>query len=87
MSAKDEQIKFLQYRVEALEKELQGSICNKDFTQVRDDLQYYYEIDLDNCKMTNVDWIREIALLIVTQNYKAEILQEIEDYKKQREEL
>ena len=87
MSAKDEQIKFLQYRVEALEKELQGSICNKDFTQVRDDLQYFYEIDLDNCKMTNVDWIREIALLIVTQNYKAEILQEIEDYKKQREEL
>ena len=87
MSAKDEQIKFLQYRVEALEKELQGSICNKDFTQVRDDLQYYYEIDLDNCKMTNVDWIREIALLIVTQNYKVEILQEIEDYKKQRKEL
>ena len=87
MSAKDEQIKFLQYRVEALEKELQGSICNKDFTQVRDDLQYFYEIDLDNCKMTNVDWIREIALLIVTQNYKAEILQEIEDYKKQRQEL
>ena len=87
MSAKDEQIKFLQYRVEALEKELQGSICNKDFTQVRDDLQYFYEIDLDNCKMTNVDWIREIALLIVTQNYKVEILQEIEDYKKQRKEL
>jgi hypothetical protein len=87
MSAKDEQIKFLQYRVEALEKELQGSICNKDFTQVRDDLQYFYEIDLDNCKMTNVDWIREIALLIVTQNYKAEILQEVEDYKKQRKEL
>jgi len=87
MSAKDEQIKFLQYRVEALEKELQGSICNKDFTQVRDDLQYFYEIDLDNCKMTNVDWIREIALLIVTQNYKAEILQEVEDNKKQRKEL
>ena len=87
MSAKDEQIKFLQYRVEALEKELQGSICNKTFTQVRDDLQYFYEIDLDNCKMTNVDWIREIALLIVTQNYKVEILQEIEDYKKQRKEL
>ena len=87
MSAKDEQIKFLQYRVEALEKELQGSICNKDFTQVRDDLQYFYEIDLDNCKMTNVDWIREIALLIVTQNYKVEILQEVEDYKKQRKEL
>ena len=87
MSAKDEQIKFLQYRVEALEKELQGSICNKDFTQVRDDLQYFYEIDLDNCKMSNVDWIREIALLIVTQNYKAEILQEVEDYKKQRKEL
>jgi hypothetical protein len=87
MSAKDEQIKFLQYRVEALEKELQGSICNKNFTQVRDDLQYFYEIDLDNCKMTNVDWIREIALLIVTQNYKAEILQEVEDYKKQRKEL
>ena len=87
MRAKDEQIKLLQYRVEALEKELQGSICNKDFTQVRDDLQYFYEIDLDNCKMTNVDWIREIALLIVTQNYKAEILQEVEDYKKQRKEL
>ena len=87
MSAKDEQIKFLQYRVEALEKELQGSICNKDFTQVRDGLQYFYQVDLDNCKMTNVDWIREIALLIVTQNYKAEILQEVEDYKKQRKEL
>jgi len=56
MSIKGEQIKYLQYRVEALQKELRLKE-DRNFLQVQEDLENYYEIDLDNCHMTNIDWI------------------------------
>jgi len=86
MSIKDEQIKYLQYSVEALQKELRLKE-DRNFLQVQEDLENYYEIDLDNCHMTNIDWIREITLLIVTKDYDKEILSEINLYKKTREQL
>lgn len=86
MSIKDEQIKYLQYSVEALQKELRLKE-QRNFLQVQEDLENYYEIDVDNCLMTNIDWIREITLLIVTKDYDKEILSEINLYKKMREQL
>ena len=69
----------------------QTNKINKDMTteykNILEDLHYYYEIDLDNCAMTNKDWINEIALLMTNSEYKNEILKEIEEYKQDREEL
>ena len=58
-----------------------------EYKKILEDLLYYYEIDLDNCAMTNKDWINEIALLMTNSEYKNEILKEIEEYKQDREEL
>ena len=69
----------------------QTNKINKDMTteykNILEDLHYYYEIDLDNCAMTNKDWINELTLLITNPEYKNEILKEIEEYKQVREEL
>ena len=58
-----------------------------EYKKIVEDLHYYYEIDLDNCAMTNKDWINELALLMTNPEYKNEILKEIEEYKQDREEL
>ena len=86
MSIKDEQIRYLQFRVEALRKELQLKE-ERNFLQVKEDLENYYEIDLDNCLMNNIDWIEQIALLMTNKDYDKEILSEINLYKKTREQL
>ena len=86
MSIKGEQIKYLQYRVEALRKELQLKE-ERNYLQVKEDLENYYEIDLDNCLMNNIDWIEQIALLMTNKDYDKEILSEINLYKKTREQL
>jgi len=52
--------------------------------ELRDDLEYYYELDLNNCKMTHKSWINEIALLITNKDYKNQILKEIKEYKQIR---
>ena len=69
----------------------QTNKINKDMTteykNILEDLHYYYEIDLDNCAMTNKDWINELTLLITNPEYKNEILKEIEEYKQVRKEL
>lgn len=53
--------------------------------ELKQKLQHYYEIDLDNCAMTNKDWINELALLMTNPSYKDEILKEIEEYKQDRQ--
>jgi len=58
---------------------------NKEYKNLVDDLQYYYELDLDNCLMKNKDWIKTIALLMTNKDYKTKILKEIADYKLIRE--
>jgi hypothetical protein len=58
-----------------------------EYKKILEDLLYYYEIDLDNCAMTNKDWINELTLLITNPEYKNEILKEIEEYKQVRKEL
>lgn len=58
----------------------------KEYKSILQDLQQYYEIDLDNCLMTNKDWINELTLLITNPSYKDEILKEIKEYKELRKE-
>lgn len=58
---------------------------NTEYKNLLEDLHYYYEIDLDNCAMTNKDWINELALLMTNPSYKDEILKEIEEYKQDRQ--
>jgi len=55
--------------------------------ELKDDLEYYYELDLNNCQMTNKSWINEIALLMTNKDYKNQILKEIKEYKQTRIEL
>jgi len=43
-------------------------------------LRHYYEIDLDNCKMTNEDWIIELAKAMTNKNYKQNFIEEHEEY-------
>ncbi len=86
MSIKDEQIKYLQYSVEALQKELRLKE-DRNYLELKENLEYYYEIDLDNCLMTNIDWIEQIALLMTKKDYDKEILSELNLYIKTREQL
>tara|TARA_Y100000114_G_scaffold110177_1_gene103784 strand:- start:3090 stop:3275 length:186 start_codon:yes stop_codon:yes gene_type:complete len=59
----------------------------EQYKKIRDDLEFYYELDLNNCGMTHKLWINEIALLITNKDYKNEVLKEIKEYKKVREKL
>ena len=59
----------------------------QDYKELINDLEYYYELDLNNCKMTHKLWINEIALLMTNEDYKNEILKEIKEYKQIRTEL
>ena len=58
----------------------------RDYLQLKEDLEYYYEIDLDNCNMKNIDWIKEIALLMTKKDYDKEILSELNLYINTRKE-
>ena len=62
-------------------------IMTEQYKKIKDDLEFYYELDLNNCSMTHKSWINEITLLITNKDYKKEILKEIEEYKKIREKL
>jgi len=57
---------------------------NLKYKKLRDDLEYYYELDLNNCTMTHKMWIGEITLLMTNKDYKNEILKEIKEYKRIR---
>ena len=49
-----------------------------------DDLAFYYELDLDNCNMTNKDWVGLLASVMTSQESRNELLREIKDYKDER---
>ena len=59
----------------------------KEYNELRNDLEYYYELDLNNCQMTHKLWINEITLLMTNEDYKNKILKEIKEYKQIRIEL
>lgn len=43
---------------------------NTKYLELQRDLISFYEIDIDNCKMTDIDWVTEIAKLISDHKYK-----------------
>lgn len=60
---------------------------NKEYLSIMEDLVQFYEVDIDNCKMSKLDFIKEMSLLICTNNHKYKLLSEIEKYKEIRENL
>ena len=54
---------------------------------LREELEQYFEVDIDNCEMTHKSWINEIVLLMTTKDYKHELLNEVKFYQKTREQL
>jgi hypothetical protein len=92
--SKNETIKFLSHRIEAMQGEIDKlsrkklkETINIEYADIQEDLIQFYEIDIDNCRMSNLDWIREMALLICTNHYKYQVLSEIEQYKTIRKNL
>ncbi len=45
-------------------------------------LIHYYEVDIDNCKMSHEMWIEELAKAMSDKNYKDNFLKEHKDYVK-----
>jgi len=45
-------------------------------------LIHYYEVDIDNCKMSHRMWIEELATAMSDKNYKDNFLKEHKDYVK-----
>ncbi len=58
-----------------------------DFYDLKEQLIQFYEIDIDNCNMTNIDWVTLITKLMITNDYKYTILSELKQYKITRDEL
>lgn len=47
-------------------------------------LRLYYEIDIDNCTMTNDDWIAELANAMVDPEYHQKFMREYNEYREDR---
>jgi len=48
-------------------------------------IRHYYEVDIDNCAMTQDDWIIELANAMVDPEYYQKFVREYNDYLKERE--
>lgn len=48
-------------------------------------LTHYYEVDLDNCKMTHDDWIGDLANAMLDPEYYNRFIKEYNKYCKERE--
>ena len=44
----------------------------------------YYEIDLDNCLMTNLDLIEEVYLISTNKDYRNNFINEVRQYQLDR---
>ena len=53
------------------------------YLELQRDLISFYEIDIDNCKMTDIDWVSEIAKLMSDHKYQLQI-SDIITYKKSK---
>ena len=48
--------------------------------EIRQALLAYYEIDIDNCNMRQIDWIEELSNCMLDREYKNKFRKEYEDY-------
>ena len=49
-----------------------------------EDIIQYYEIDLDNCLMTNLDLIEEMYLISTNKDYRDNFINEVRQYQLDR---
>ena len=51
--------------------------------ELLEELKRYYEIDRNNCNMTNEDWIQELAKCMANPDtYRIQFIQELIEYNK-----
>jgi|DEB0MinimDraft_6_1074348.scaffolds.fasta_scaffold15109_4 uncharacterized protein YsxB (DUF464 family) len=43
-------------------------------------LTHFYEVDIDNCKMTNETWIEQLAEALTNPEYLNELMQDYNEY-------
>lgn len=59
-----------------------------DITVVEETIEHltrYYEVDIDNCKMTHKMWILELAkCMLLPDKYKSDFYKEIKEYDEER---
>jgi hypothetical protein len=48
--------------------------------QIKEKLIHYYEIDLDNCNMSQEDWVDELAKAMSDPNYLDKFNKEYKQY-------
>lgn len=63
--------------------------CEKlQLLSLKEMLSYYYEIDIDNCTMTNEMWIAELTKALVRpKEYLSYFIDEFDQYNNERKEV
>jgi hypothetical protein len=51
-----------------------------EYTDIREKLIHYYELDLGNCHMSNEQWIEELAECMTNKDYSKKFLKEYTEY-------
>ena len=87
MEELNQEIEIKSYDIQRRFKQNRYKNMRQEYEKLRDDLEYYYELDLNNCGMNHKSWINEITLLMTDKDYKNKILKEIKEYKQIRIEL
>lgn len=58
---------------------------NDEYKEVKEKLTRYYEVDLDNCKMTNKMWVEELAkCMIDSDDYVKDFNLKLKQYNDER---
>tara|TARA_R110000824_G_scaffold53382_2_gene147854 strand:+ start:1108 stop:1284 length:177 start_codon:yes stop_codon:yes gene_type:complete len=51
-----------------------------EYTDIREKLIHYYELDLNNCLMSNEQWIEELIECMTNKDYLKIFLKEYKEY-------
>ena len=52
--------------------------------ELKEKLIYYYEVDINNCEMTDKDWIEELARCMLYDDYKETFFRAYKEYVQER---
>jgi len=77
------------YIDEDCDLDFRNQTCQKlKMLSYKDMLSYYYEIDIDKCKMNNEMWIEELSkALFKPKKYLFNFFDEFDQYNKERKEI
>ena len=64
--------------IKQINKPMEKEISKLDIKQK---LEYYYELDLNNCIMTHKEWIGQLSEALTNEDYLKNFLKEFEQYK------